>query len=166
MRGAGRQVRDLCQFPRCAGRGSSRPLRDLEARQGNTFRLLRPTCHNEASGPTQRRSVNPTISQFNPAAYEAFVRSPRPVQRVAKLDAIDPRREIVNINVRRCRRSCLVNAVEPWPVFCAHDEINRTSELADFNWIDAGLVSTAKNRSISCHTRARAGTAKKPPHIS
>ena len=103
------------------------PLRDLVAGQDHICRLLCPTCHGEVSEPAQRRSVNPIISQFNPATYEAFVRSPRPVQCVAKLNVIDPKREIAYIDVRRCRRSCLVNATEPWPVFCAHDEVSEVS---------------------------------------
>ena len=117
------------------------------AGQDQAFRLLCLACHSEVSEPSERRAINPIISHFSPETYEAFVRSPRPAQCVTKLNSIDPEREIVNIDVRRCRRSYLVNSTEPWPVFCAHDEVRvNQSDLGDFNWVDAGKVNTAKRQ--------------------
>ena len=41
----------------------------------------------------------------------------------------------------------MVNSTEPWPVFCAHDEVVFLRDgLGDFNWIDAGKVNTAKRQ--------------------
>ena len=115
---------EMCQSPleKCEADHVA-PLRDLLVGQEQAFRLLCLTCHSEVSEPSQRRATNPIISQFNPFTYEAYVRSPRPVQCVQKLNNLDPNRELVNVDVRRCRRSCLVNSTEPWPVFCAHDEV-------------------------------------------
>ena len=120
------------------------PLRDLVAGQEQAFRLLCLACHSEVSEHSQRRSPNPTVSHFSPETYEAFVRSPRPAQCVTKLRPIHPRRENVNLDVRRCWRSCLINSTEPWPVFCVHDEVTTCSHLGDFNWIEAGTVNAAK----------------------
>ena len=73
--------------------------------------------HLEVSVPSQQRADNPIISQFSPSTYDAFVRSPRPAECVMKLNPIDPKREIVNIDVRRCGGSSLVSPTEHWPVF-------------------------------------------------
>ena len=67
-------------------------------------------------------------------------------------DRIVPQLELVYIDVKRCRRSCLMESTEEWPVFCAHDEIQvRTncSHLSDFNWIDKGPIKTAKRKLTS-----------------
>jgi len=63
---------------------------------------------------------------------------------------IDPQLELVYIDVKRCRRSCLIESTEEWPVFCAHDEIRENNQaLFDFNWIDKGLIKTAKRKLTS-----------------
>ncbi|MDA8584279.1 hypothetical protein N9L68_08580 [bacterium] len=145
------------------------PLRDALASQKQPFRLLCEVCHREVTGSTMRRPTNPIISVFNTESYESFVISPRPVQFVMPIGKIDPQLELVNVDVKRCRRSCLLESTEGWPVFCAHDEIrdvrticshhrDREAEsndkclsyrLFDFNWIDTGMIKTAKRKLTS-----------------
>ena len=46
-------------------------------------------------------------------------------------------RECQNVDIIRCRRNCLVNAVSPWCVFSIWDDITprETCDLKDFNFI-------------------------------
>ena len=99
------------------------------------FQALCPTCH--ASKTPLNKPENPILSYFSPATYQ-FVTAPKPAQCVFCPNAIDSRQQLVNIDIRRCRKNCLVEATEPWPVFCAHDEIGcyADNNLGDFNWID------------------------------
>ena len=41
--------------------------------------------------------------------------------------------DIVNIDVKRCRRSCLVNSKDPWAIVGAHDEIVEVGKHHDKN---------------------------------
>ena len=119
------------------------PLRDAIAGQAQKFRLLCKACHGEVTDVVTRRPTNPIISVFNIDTYESFVNSSRPVQFVFPIGKIDPNLELVNVDVKRCRRSCMVESTSPWPVFCAHDEVVAPGlELHDFNWVDKGEVKT------------------------
>ena len=102
--------------------------------------MLCPQCHRDRSESSLQRPENPILSHFSPLTYEAFVRSPRPQQAVVCFNAVDPRQQLVHIDARRCRKSCLVESTYPWSVFCAHDEIKEADgTLGDFNWIDIGV---------------------------
>lgn len=73
--------------------------------------------------------------------------SARPVQFVFPFGEIDPELPLVYVDVKRCRRSCLVESTVPWPVFCAHDEVvTLGNDLRDFNWIDKGKIQTARRK--------------------
>ena len=118
-----------CQKCRCTiDRGEAdhiTPLRDAIAGQRQSFRLLCQACPREVIDSTARRAANPIISMFSIGTYKGFVESVRPTQFVMPLQKIDPKLELIYLDVRRCRRSCLVESTEPWPVFCAHDQFMR-----------------------------------------
>ena len=99
------------------------PYRDSFKGQAQVLRALCSICHRSITDSSARRAENPLLSHFSPATHEGFVRSPPPVQFVLPASALETG-PIVNIDVRRCRRSCLVESTEPepWSVFCAHDE--------------------------------------------
>ena len=62
---------------------------------------------------------------------------------VQKFNRILENRPIVSVDIRACRRPALAESEVEWPVFCALDEIKAINlELADFNWVDAGPVTT------------------------
>ena len=115
------------------------PLRDAIAGQRQRFRMLCGACHREVTDSVSRRQLNPISSAFNADLFRDFVLSPRPAQFVLPIAKID-QSPIVNVDVKRCRRSCLMEATEHWPVFSVHDEIHEvvssTRNLSDFNWID------------------------------
>ena len=78
------------------------------------------------------------------------MQSALPVQFVLPIAKIDPNLELIYVDVRRCRRSCLMESTETWPVFCAHDEITENpTTLSDYNWIDKGIIKTAKRKLMS-----------------
>ena len=60
-------------------------------------------------------------------------------------NTLDKRQQYAHVDIRRCRKSCLVEATGfLWPVFCCHDEITTRTEpeLGDFNWIDLPAPKT------------------------
>ena len=104
------------------------------------WQMLCPSCHRTKTDSSQQRPENPIASWFSPYTHEAFVRSPKPAQAVLCPNALDTRQGIVHVDARRCRRNCLVESTEPWPVFCCHDEIMEADgTLGDFNYIDIGV---------------------------
>ena len=111
--------------------------------------MLCEACHREVKDSVSRRQFNPIISAFNADTFRDFVQSPRPAQFVLPIAKID-KSPIINIDVKRCRRSCLMEATEHWPVFSVHDEIHEVASskrnLSDFNWIDKGNVKTARRK--------------------
>ena len=76
------------------------------------FQALCPTCHAEKTQSSDTKPENPILSYFSPATYEAFVKAPKPAQCVFCPNAIDSRQQLVHIDVRRCRKSCLVEATD------------------------------------------------------
>ena len=112
-----------------------------------TFQALCPTCHRSRSDSSETRPENPILSYFSPATYEAFVKnSPKPAQCVFCPQMIDSRHKIAHVDIRRCRKSCLLEATEPWPVVCCHDEIQQRTEtaLGDFNFIDLAALKESR----------------------
>ena len=84
------------------------PLRDAVAEQRQRFRLLCDACHREVTDVVTKRPINPILSFFNKHTYQSFVNSVRPIQFVLPLNKIAPDLELVNVDVKRCRRSCLM----------------------------------------------------------
>ena len=71
------------------------------------------------------------------------MKSSRPDQCVFCPNAIDTRQKVAHVDIRRCRKSCLLEATESFPVFCARDEILPTDgALVDFNYIDLPVPTT------------------------
>ena len=103
------------------------PLRDAVDGQDQSFRLLCGTCHREVTDVVTKRSPNPILSVFKAKTYKDFIESPSPVQFVLPIGKIDPEAELVYLDVKRCRRSCLVDSTVPWPVLCAHDAVHEVA---------------------------------------
>ena len=82
------------------------------------------------------------ISRFNRETYKAFHLSKKPPQMVANLNAPDPDKATVNIDVRRCRFNGFVQQVHNLPVFAPTHEILPATlgTLRDYNWVDKAFT--------------------------
>ena len=54
----------------------------------------------EVTDVVTKRPANPIISAFNPDTYESFVRSVSPVQFVFPIGKVDPKVELVYVDVK------------------------------------------------------------------
>ena len=100
----------------------TQPLRQSTTEEVNdlsNMRLRCQTCHSSATSPAQSLPMwDPLASWF---ADERFVSSPGPKQLITKLNALDPRQQMLLIDVKRCRRSICRNSSWEIPVFCCYD---------------------------------------------
>ena len=135
----------ICTSPlECVELDHIAPLSQQTASTKQVFQALCPTCHATKSDSSQTKPENPILSYFSPATYQ-FVKTPRPAQCVFCPQAIAPRQKVAHVDIRRCRKSCLREAQDPFPVFCARDEILPTDgALGDFCFID---LPTPKTRA-------------------
>ena len=102
-------------------------------------------CHREkTSGDLQRMNVedsNVFVSRFSQETWEGFVKSRKPRQIVCNLHEQAGSGQVVNVDVRACRLSAIVEAnCHPVPIFSPVDEFRPATEgtLADYNWVDKG----------------------------
>ena len=94
-------------------------LRDQVASSTQRFRRLCATCNYSICDAGQRRESEILKSHYNLETV-AFETSPKPVPATWG-GALDKRRDLIHIDVIRCRRSLLHEGFE-WPVLCARDE--------------------------------------------
>ena len=117
------------------------PLRMSVTEQVNALdnmRLLCTTCHSSATA-----NVSQSLPMWDPLASwfadGRFTCSPRPKQLISRLNAIDSRQELLNIDAIRCRKNICMHSQWDIPVMCCYDEyfqVTPETGVADFTWID------------------------------
>ena len=77
--------------------------------------MVCPPCHKSITV-----SVSQSLPEFGPLlSYfvdRTFLDSPRPRPKIHRVNALDPRQKLYNVDVIRCRRSTLYNSSGPLPV--------------------------------------------------
>ena len=106
-------------------------------------------CHKEKSCVDLNRvgveDLNMFTSRFSDETWEGFVKSRKPTQIVCDLHKPIPSLQVVNVDVKSCRLSALIEAnAHDIPIFSPIDEFKPSvaGVLCDYNWVDLGACKS------------------------
>jgi 23S rRNA maturation mini-RNase III len=113
-------------------------LRELPKFAPQAFQPLCCTCHSERT-QLQGRQDRTLRSCFSPHAWQAYVKSPRPPALAFNPHKAEEDKELLELDVIRCRRNALVHSFHPFACFSPLDNIkqglNKPGELSDFSYV-------------------------------
>ena len=114
----------------------AQPLQQQVKGKEQSFQAVCASCHAEKTA-LEGKQDRTLESRFSAHAWENYVLSPRPPPLVFEAHKLDEDQQLLEIDVRRCRRNALAKSPYPWPIFCPYDSIRPAvpGELCDFSYV-------------------------------